>query len=390
MTASVFGYPIIDVDSHIIEPPDLWTSRLAKKWGSDVPHIETHPMTGEEMWAIGNDLLSPVAFFAIVGSQYVFPEYPRGLAEADPAVHDPVARLAKLDENGIYAQVLYPNLIGQFFADKFADLDPKLALECVRAYNDYLTEFCSADPARLIPLTVLPFWDIQASIRELERCAAMGHRGMLFAHTFANVGLPNIPDPHWAPLLDAAQSLGQSVNFHIGFASAAEQDWSEYRHTPRRTIAAEGVLNFMSNARAINMLTIDGVCHRYPDLKFVCVESGFGFVPMQLQTMDWQWVNNGASEVEPDALLPSEYFRRQVFVTFWFERPSPEQLENLRDNVMWETDYPHPSAQWPTPRVDIAKNARDAIEYSFAGVSEGTRRQVLYENAAKLYRVGSV
>jgi predicted TIM-barrel fold metal-dependent hydrolase len=269
-------------------------------------------------------------------------------------------------------------------------MEPALALECIRAYNDFLTDFSAADPERLIALTALPFWDVQESVAEMERCKAHGHRGVLFAHTFDQVGLPNVNDEHWHPLLDAAQSLEQSINFHVGFAVYANwtaADFVAARSKSHTDIANGASLGFLSNARALNLLLLYGVCARYPDLKFVTVESGFGFVPYQLQALDWQWESNGLRADFPDRLRPSEYFRRQVMATMWFEKPPVEQLEEWQDNVMWETDYPHPTAQWPTPTSTLAVGAHEAVAYSFEGLSERARRKIVHDNAARLYRI---
>jgi predicted TIM-barrel fold metal-dependent hydrolase len=225
----------------------------------------------------------------------------------------------------------------------------------------------------------------------MERCADNGHRGVLFAHTFEALGLPNIDDEHWHPVLDAAQSLGQPINFHVGFAVYAGRtatDVVERMRTKRRVDVASGAsLGFLSNARALNLILLYGVCARYPELKFVAVESGFGFVPYQLQALDWQWENNGLRADHPDRPPPSELFRRQVYATLWFEKPPIEQLEALQDNVMWETDYPHPTAQWPTPTSRLAKAAHEAVAYSFEGVSDEVRRKIVHDNAAALYRI---
>lgn len=382
---------LIDTDSHLIEPADLWTSRVASRWGAERPHVRSDAGSGQDVWFIGDEALCPAAQFAMVGWHDVWPSYPPRLDTVAPATYDGPERLRLLDAAGISAQVVYPNLVAGFFAHKFRAMEPGLALECVQAYNDFLTDFCAPDPDRLIALTALPFWDVDASVREMERCKALGHRGVLFAHTFDEVGLPNVHDEHWHPILDAAQSLEQSINFHVGFSVFKGKDPSDVvarmRDKPRVDQANGASLGFLSNARALNMLLLYGVCARYPTLKFVTVESGFGFVPYQLQALDWQWENNGLRADHPERLRPSEYFHRQIYATMWFEKPPVEQLETWQDNVMWETDYPHPTAQWPTPTSTVARDAHDAVAYSFEGVSEAARRKIVHDNAAALYRI---
>lgn len=379
---------VIDVDTHIIEPTDLWTSRLSGKWGDLVPHVAYDQDNDEDVWVIGDQAMMPAAMFAAVDHDDLMPEYPRRFADVPASMWDPRARLRVMDENHIHAQVIYPNLVGVFFAERFVSMHPALALACVEAYNDFVTEFCSVDPDRLIGMTAVPFWDVDASVRELARGKEMGHRGLLFAHTFERVGLPNINDRHWDRLLAAAQDLEQSVNFHIGFAAAeATQSWVGYRTTSRQAIAADAPSQFLSNVRAMSLLTTYGVCERFPRLKFVCVESGFGYVPFVLQAVEWHWENNGVWREHPHWLRPIDYFKRQMYATFWFEQPAVEHLEEYRDNVMWETDFPHPSAQWPTAATPAPKTAADAVAYSLGGVSEATRRKVLHDTAATVYHL---
>jgi len=161
ITVSILAeIPLIDTDSHVTEPPDLWTSRVSKHWGDDVPHVVG------QTWVVGGQPLIPVTLFAAAGWPEPFPSCPPTLEEADPASFDPVARLKRLDEFGVHAQVLYPNLIA-FFSSTFMKLEPRLGFECVRAYNDFLVDFASVDPTRLIPIMMLPFWDVEESVREI-------------------------------------------------------------------------------------------------------------------------------------------------------------------------------------------------------------------------------
>jgi hypothetical protein len=106
----------------------------------------------------------------------------------------------------------------------------------------------------------------------------------------------------------------------------------------------------LNNAEAIADVIMSGVCKRYPGLKFVSVESGFGWVPAFVESMDWQWLNSGASKAYPDYEMPSEYFRRQVFGMFWFEHDAVRRIMDLYpDNLMFETDFPHPTSLSPGP-----------------------------------------
>jgi len=213
---------VADVDSHIIEPADLWTSRISSKWGDLVPHVKFHERRQEDYWYIGDKKLYGAGAFAQARWPEYPPSHPKKLSEAFLPAVDAKARLAYNDEVGVYYQVLYPNILG-FHSHVFLNNMPhELATECVQAYNDWLVEWASADSRRLIPMMMLPFWDIDASVAEMKRAYDIGHKGVLFAARYDKVGLPRLVDDYWEPLLGQAQEMGLSMNFHVGFLSSGE------------------------------------------------------------------------------------------------------------------------------------------------------------------------
>src|SRR5690606_19790213 len=146
------------------------------------------------------------------GFREPLPALPKNFDEAPLAGHDAKARLAFNDELGIWAQVIYPNL-GGFGNERFLSLpDPQLRIDCVRAYNDWLLEWCSADSRRLIPILATPFWDIDAAVAEIHRSAALGHKGILFTGEPQSYGMPYFGDPHWDPFWQAALDTGLPIS----------------------------------------------------------------------------------------------------------------------------------------------------------------------------------
>ena len=142
--------------------------------------------------------------------------WPATYDDMHPGAYDAKARLKYMDDQGIWAMVMYPNVAG-FGNQRFLDLkDADLQLACVEAYNDWQTEWASADSRRLLPVTSTPFWDIEAAVKEVRRCAAMGHRGILFTGEPQAFGQPFMGDRHWDPLWETAVELGLPVSFHIG------------------------------------------------------------------------------------------------------------------------------------------------------------------------------
>ncbi|HEX7096601.1 MAG TPA: amidohydrolase family protein [Acidimicrobiales bacterium] len=374
--------PVIDVDAHLTEPPDVWTSRVPERFVDHVPQMRRND-DGKDVWVLDGNPFYTVGMTATAGWSKPFPDGPPTLDDCHPASWDPVARLRYLDEAGIWAQVQYPNVAG-FGSQRFLSIrDDELKLICVRAYNDFLRDWASADPRRLITVMSTPFWDVDAAVAELTRCAETGHRGVLFTAEPQRFGLPFLGDPHWDPFWAAAQEAGLPIHFHIGSGDAAST-FSRERvavHGTAATYAYTSTELFLKNGLQVADLLTSGVLPRFPDLKFVSVESGIGWIPFVLEAVDHSYLEAREHRDSQWELLPSQYFARQVYACTWFETVATTRLLGPipPDNVMFETDFPHPTC--------LYGNVHERIEAAFAGVDEEIRRKVLWENAAKLYRV---
>ena len=382
------GLRVIDTDTHLTEPADLWTARIPARFRADAPHVETDERSGMLRWKIGDRWGSLVGNYSVAGWSEFPPSCPPTLDDADPACYDAKARVEHMDRNGIYAQVLYPNIIS-FEGHAFMSLpDDDLKLACVQTYNDYQQEFASAAPERFVTLAVMPFWNVEQSVAEMRRCAATGHRGVLWASTMDKHGLPDFPDPHWDPVYAAATELGLSINFHVGVGNSAEEidaamnrsAWEPAYQTARSS------MSYVANYRTIGHLITSGVLDRFPTLDFVSVESGFGYLPFLLDALDWQWMATGAKHHYPDRLMPSEYFRRQLYGTFWFEKDALPLLANYQDNIMFETDFPHPTSLAPGP-ASFSPSPAEIIARDIEIVGEDVMRKVLQDTACRVYHI---
>jgi predicted TIM-barrel fold metal-dependent hydrolase len=383
---------VIDADSHISEPANLWTDRVSKKWGDLVPHVEFDKERGEDRWFMGGKPFMAVAGAAMAGWKEPPPDHPPTLDAADHGSFDARERLARMDEYGIWAQVIYPN-VGGFGSGNFLRLgDRELMDDCVRAYNDFLIEWCSADRTRFIPIMAMPFWDVDFCVKELERAAKSGHKGVLMTNQPHQFGFPRVTDPHWDPLWAAAQDADLSINFHIGSGDLTKLRGGGVDNGRQAAYAKMTVQIFLDNSNAVMDIIFSGMCHRFPRLNFVSVESGIGWVPFLLEAMDWQWLNSGCREEHPEMdLLPSEYFRRQVYACFWFEEKSAiGAIQQLGpDNFLYETDFPHPTSMSPGPN-SIAIMPKDFIEQTLSVLPEDALRKVLHGNSARIYHVAGV
>jgi predicted TIM-barrel fold metal-dependent hydrolase len=385
--AYLAGVRVVDADSHIVEPPDLWTARLPASMAEVAPRVAVHPETGHHHWRVGDVWLRPVGFYGRAGWPQYPPHTPNEYEDVDPGTWQPRERLRRMDEYGLWAQVLYPNLIG-FDSTSFVALGHEAATACVRAYNDFLVEWCSEDPDRLVPIAMVPYWDVEASVREITRAAATGHRGIMFANAYERIGLPPFTHPHWDPVYAAAQDAGLAVNFHIGFSPAQEATSVDLLERIRTyeadRVVRDTVMVVLSNATAIAQLLSSDLCERFSRLAFVSVESGFGYVPYLLESLDWHWQGHGVFRQRPTP--PSEYFRRQCYGSFWFERGTLALLEQYPDNFMFETDYPHPTSLSPGP-ASPAEVPSAHIEAAFARVPAEVARKALHDNAARVYHL---
>jgi uncharacterized protein len=388
MTTDLFAQGrVIDVDTHLTEPPDVWTARMPARLHGDVPHIER--IDGKDVWMAGGQRLGAPGYYSMAGWDGVMPaSIPPTYDDIPPAMYDGTARLRFLDAEGIQSQVLYPN-VGGFGNGYFLRLgDRSLVADCVRAYNDFLTDWCSPDPDRLVAVTAIPFWDIDLAIGEIQRGVDAGHRAVNFCNQPQDYGQPPLADRHWDPIWAAAQEAGQPVSFHVGGGAMGTQLTEGTEIGWMTNFARVSSLIFMDNMRCIADLIFGGVCHRFPDLEMVSVESGVGWIPAALETFDWQWRNGGVGDEHPEYdLLPSEYFRRQLYGCFWFEEQSAlDAIARYPDNLLFESDYPHPTCQHPGPRSPGRRPRSYATEL-LDGVADDVKSKVLHDTAARLYRL---
>jgi len=370
--------PVIDVDTHYNEPLDLWTSRAPQKLRTRVPRVEL--VNGQEQWIVERDVVlftrPGCCVIRADGSKLYGDMSLRKFEEMHPAATDPHARLHWMDEQGIQAQVIYPNLVGFAIEPFMLNVkDPELRNFCVRAWNDYMGEVQAIGGGRLFPQALVPIWDPEESVREAVRAHdELGMTGLNVPSGPDVYGLPSLSNACFDPLWGAAQERGMSINFHIGGGGVNVNPWDM---NEANVIAAISTVGISSNVRCLVNLIFSGLLDRFPRLNFVSVESGFGWIPFVLELCEYQYDENGVTNLE---LRPKEYFQRQIYVSYWFEKDPALAIESIgEDNVMFETDFPHPTCLYP--------GVREHIESSLGGLSKTTQRKILCENAARVYHV---
>jgi uncharacterized protein len=387
--------PLIDADAHLTEPPDLWTSRMSsQKWGDLIPHVRFDEKAGMEAWFIGDDRIglfgASTMVYAPDGARYptrwakAYPEFPRQ-AELHPSSWDVHERLAIMDVHGVAVSTLYGNL--GVSRNYYADIeDEGFRLEIVRTYNDFLIEWASPAPDRFIPLANVPFWDPQVAAKETARAAQLGHKGIVTTGIPERHGLPPFADHAWDVLWEACSEYHMPVHFHSGGG-----DIGAFVNATRQSTMGAGAMMaaattniILETAASLSDLLHSAVLPRFPDTRWVIVESAVGYIPFVLECADEHFTRLQARETDVYEALPSEYFRRQVYGTYWFEQLDQHLVDRVgAGNIMFETDYPHPTCLL---RDDIVH----ATNENLAQIDPDDRQKILWRNAADLYAITTI
>ena len=394
------GIRIIDADAHMTEPPDLWTSRVPASIREQLPQQRT--IDGATAWYIGDSIWTSTGGNVIkrggekVRGQHIIQPFD----DVDPAAWETKARLDLLDREGIFAQILYPNAVGFTSNHIFAIEDLPLRGLVLQTYNDFFVDTQVESEGRLFPQALLPIWDMDLTIAEMTRLHDAGIAGYTITDKPELLGLPELPDAYFAPMWRFADETQSVMNFHIGSGSRrgtprpdqlknsstatdhyADLYWKEYG--PQRRMAIVMSQSYMSNVRVITNLCMGGFFDNYPNLQIVSAESGMGWVPFILESMEYS-LDEGVTDPHERSMQlrrPTEYFRDHISVTCWFERIGPRKLidEIGVKNIMVETDIPHPTCLYP--------NAREYLAKTFVDTDLETRRRLLQDNAAELYKI---
>jgi predicted TIM-barrel fold metal-dependent hydrolase len=341
---------IIDTDTHFTEEPELWTSRLPAAWGDQVMQVRWSPEHEAEVWTVGDEVIGGAWSMLAYGTGHIANSQdarPKTRADIHPASWIQAERVKVMDDCGIRAAVLYPNF-GGLKPSRFMNMaSAEVALAHVTAYNDGQLEWARNYPGRFIPMLVTPFWDLPAALAEIERTAGQGFGGIVTTAAPHAHGQPFLADPHWDPLWQACVDAQLSVSFHIGSGNTGGDLRSPVREklmAPATHLGYSAVPHMVENGKQMLDLLLSGVLVRHPELKFVSVESGMGWVPFVLEAADYHFLR-ARRELDSHPwgdLLPSDLFHRQCYVNAWFEHVKPHHLESVgADNVLFETDFPH-------------------------------------------------
>jgi predicted TIM-barrel fold metal-dependent hydrolase len=381
-------YGLISCDSHAQPDKDAFTSRMSQaKWGDAIPHLMETTDKANMAVAFDRPVQRWVVNGQVVGNRGVVncptvmndpmrKYFPQHWDEVPSYVYNPADRLSALDKDGVDAEILFPNdpvQSGCFFQGT-----AEFELDCVRAYNDTLAEWREVSE-RYVPLAIIPYMSgIDVTVAEVQRAVHKGHRGivMLVEPSQNLEGLKHFNDPYWHPLWATCQDLNVPIHWHAGGGLRLTMPrWNGYTRNQEQAVGPSG--GFSVQAQFIPNLIFSGVLDRYPRLKWVCAETGLGWVNYILEGCDHEWERR---HLWTEGILtrPSELFRRQIHVDFWYESAGIQQRHAIGlENIMWESDYPHSTSTYP--------ESWEFVKRTLAGVPEEEQKLLRYGNAMRVY-----
>jgi predicted TIM-barrel fold metal-dependent hydrolase len=372
-------YGFISVDDHVQEPPEVWTQRLSKaQWGDRIPHVERQA-DGSEHWVVDGQKL-PLPGVALAGAAMADrAREPQRWEEVPKVAYIPAERLTAMDVDGVDYSVLYPTVAG-LAGESFGRLtDSALELACVQAYNDWLIEEWASVSKRFIPQCIAPLFPVEATVNEIKRAVAKGHKGVIYPSVPMMLrDVPHINEPVYDPIWATCQDLEVPVCFHAG-ASRAIQFPPYAGFSPQLSAAMEAITRPVSSVLVVANFLYSRILFRFPKLKVVFAETSLAWGAYEMELADHQFERQRL-HTEGYDMKPSELFRRQCYLTGWFDKTGLQTRYYIGlDNLLWATNFPLATSTWPT--------SRDIIGRCFEGVSDDERRRVLVGNAAKLYKL---
>jgi predicted TIM-barrel fold metal-dependent hydrolase len=376
---------IVSADSHVVEPADLWLTRVEKRFRDQAPQVRPDPEKNglATLYINGRPQVGISAFGAAgrSGEELRDFEQSAGYEQVHPGAYDPTKRIKAQEEDGVEAEVLYTSLGMPLFGLR----DVELQQACFSAYNDWLAAYCSHSPKRLIGTALISLADIPAAVAELQRTRKAGLRGaQIWGSTPAQY--PTYDNPAYDPFWAAACDLDVPLSLHIGTGGS---------HSPAMTLM-KGLAKLDENSpglgrvtsyvylaadiqQSLYVLSATGVLERFPKLRLVSAENDTGWMPHFLFRLEHAWNKYHAlGSARKLSMSPSDFIRRQVWATFQDDPIGPATYKFYgEDKYMWASDFPHGDCTWP--------NSRKVIAQDFAGIPDGVTTKIVCDNAVKLY-----
>jgi len=371
---------IISGDTHVVEPPDLYTSRMPEKLRAHAPYVkrqQTPEGKESDAWFIDDLRVSSIGTVSQAGQRFDDPEKIDfiGVWEGVPeGAYKPEAMLKALEDDGIWGAIVQPSQGLLWYHLEESEL---LSALC-RAYNDWIADFCQPFSQRLKGIGMLNVDRVDEACTELERCAKLGLTGMFIPVT----PLPGqaYRDPRYDRLWATAADLGTPLLMHLA-TQRANVPGCEISFN-FNTITAAGMRPTQDYwvRYAMADMIFAGVFERHPRLCVGSVEHEASWAAHWLKQMDYTYkerpVYRGYQSKE--GFLPSDYWRRNLFAVFQEDEATVELRRRIGiDNLLWGNDFPHSESTWPKSREFLAN--------MLAGVPEEEVRKLTCDNAARIF-----
>jgi predicted TIM-barrel fold metal-dependent hydrolase len=372
---------IVSVDDHICEPPTMFDNQLSGDLLASAPKLKSD-RSGKNYWEYQGRMRPSVGLNAVVGRP--FEEYgmePTSLDQLREGCYDVQARIDDMDVNGVAASLCFSSSIG-FDGQTFHQApDKKLALRHLQAWNDWHhDEWCMAYPGRFIPLGILPTWDPEATVAEIDRLANKGVRTVSMNENPTAQGLPGIHHDYWNPIYKAIVDNDMTITCHIGTGNPAphpsmESPIEAWISTMPMSVAL-GVADWLQLTELV----------QYPGMRVVFAEGSIGWVPYLMERADFSnWRHKAWTHSRFD-IKPSELMQRHFCHCFLSDGYGLRNLHEVgEDNVCYEVDYPHSDAVWPDAPEHLYAQCRHLTDAQIDKVTYGNairwfRHDALFEN----------
>jgi predicted TIM-barrel fold metal-dependent hydrolase len=357
-------YRLINADGHVNEPPDLWTTRVSKKYLDRAPRMQS--FDEGDAWIL-DGVADPINF-GMNACAGMDPEDMKAWmpwSKLRPGGYNPAIRLQEQDRDNVDAEVLYPT--PRLSQGLTSNQDAGLQVELVRAYNDWLSEYCSHAPGRLGGAALLPSCGIDAAVDEFERAIQLPGIVCPVINCYPSGTLEIEPadDALWRSIA----SSGSSLSIHASLSNQVP------------TVHASklpGDVRFYDTPQRILQFMWSGVLDRFPSLQVVFVEVDFGWVPYFREQVQDRYERMSRAMKYSLGRQPREYFDLNFSYTYITDSYGVQNRHAVGvDRIMWSSDYPHVGADWP--------HSARTIEANFSAVPHEERRKILADNALRLY-----
>ena len=368
MATNKRAYRLISSDGHLNEPADVWTSRVASKNRDRVPRVES--LEQGDAWVFpGFEAVVPFSYGACAGRD------PKSMgpwcryADINPGSFDPKARLLELDEDGVDAELVFGSNYPSAFVSTCEDKD--LHLDMVRAYNDFMSEFCATDATRLGGTALLPNRGTKECLAEIERVSKMPGFVAFLLKRYPNGSLSILPedDAVW----EAIEASGKPVTIHVGLTTQMMG--------MARAETLPGTGHFHDAPLRMLQFIFAGVLDRFPKLRIPLIEVDCGWIPYFEDQADDNYMRHSKASLKDRKLprRPSEYMHEFFPAAFIND---PFAIHNRHrigvERMLWSSDYPHITTDWPF--------SWKTINSQFSEVPADERYAILAGNALKLFK----